>query len=53
MKKWDADWDRLKLVTKVNKIRKKIVELENLIKRGSDSGDAATAIYMANKYGTI
>ena len=50
MKKWDSNWDRLKLETKMNKIRNKIneLEIENRMGINMASNSASTALYVAN-----
>ena len=50
-RKWDANWDRLRLETKIDKLRQKLLDLEIETEReGARAYSAArAALYVANK----
>jgi len=49
-RRWDADWDRLRLETKVERLRKFMNDCYRETKDGISSANAssATALYVAN-----
>ena len=49
-KKWDANWDRLRLETKIDKLRERLNFCygDSCEKASMASADASTALYVAN-----
>jgi hypothetical protein len=49
-KRWDANWDRLKLETKINRLKDRIDWLQGKSEQDSRSAHSAasTALYVAN-----
>lgn len=49
-RRYDANWNRLKIETKVKRLKQRVEELEKLIEETKRSGSvyASTALYVAN-----